>query len=130
MKRVLLDTHVVLWLASAPDRLPPALLEQASDAATERVISAASTWEIAIKYELGKLSLPAPPEEFVLRLISQLALVVAPIELAHTLRAGRLPPLHRDPFDRMLVAQAQLLDIPIMTVDAKLARYDVEVIAG
>lgn len=129
MTRILLDTHVALWLAASPERLPPALLEAASDASTDLLFSAASAWEITIKHEIGKLTLPRPPRDFVSELISELALDEVPIAIDHALRAGALAPIHRDPFDRMLVAQGLSLGVAIMTVDPKIAAYGVTVIA-
>lgn len=128
--KLLLDTHIVLWLAVAPAELSAEATSLVRDARHELVMSTASAWEISVKHATGKLPLPAPPEDFVPELCRRLRLVAFPIELPHALRAGALPPLHRDPFDRMLVAQAQIADIPIMTVDPKIARYDVEVING
>lgn len=128
--RILLDTHIALWLAVSPDRLsePAAMLLR--DPRQELLFSAASAWEIAVKHASDKLPLTSSPDEFVPELCRRLKLSVLPIELPHALRAGALPLHHRDPFDRMLVAQAQVTGAPIMTVDAKLERYEVEVIAG
>jgi PIN domain nuclease of toxin-antitoxin system len=89
------------------------------------LVSAASSWEIAIKYGLGRLPLPEPPEHYVperLRIIGAEALA---IEHTHSLAVAALPPLHRDPFDRLLVAQAGLLDVPILTADPQVAQYPV-----
>lgn len=128
--RVLLDTHVALWLAVSPGRLSPATSQILCDPRHELLLSTASAWEISVKYASEKLPLPAPPEQFLPEMQRRLRLSVLPIELPHAIRAGALPLWHRDPFDRMLVAQAQILDAPIVTVDPKLARYDVEVMAG
>jgi PIN domain nuclease of toxin-antitoxin system len=129
MTRVLLDTHVALWLAAAPERVPAALLAIASDASTDLLFSAASAWEISIKSANGKLALPRAADDFVTELTRELALQELPISIDHAARAGALPPIHRDPFDRMLVAQAQALGVAIMTVDPKIAAYDVSVLA-
>ena len=128
--RVLLDTHIALWLAVAPARLSASAASIVKDAHHDLVLSTVSAWEISVKHATGKLPLPEPPEDFVPELCRRLRLTVLPIELPHALRAGALPALHRDPFDRMLVAQAQIADVPIMTVDPKIARYDVEVLGG
>ncbi len=128
--RLLLDTHIALWLAVAPARLSESAASIVKDARHDLVLSTVSGWEISVKHASGKLPLPAPPEEFVPELCRRLRLSILPIELPHALRAGTLPLLHRDPFDRMLVAQAQISGVPIMTVDPKIARYDVEVLSG
>jgi len=126
--RLLLDTHVVLWMALAPDRLRPDLRERIEDVGTELVFSAASAWEIGIKHKLGKLVLPAPPTEWVARTVRLASLSELDITRAHGLRAADLPLHHRDPFDRLLVAQAQLEGLPLVTADARLASYDVETV--
>ncbi|HEY5979223.1 MAG TPA: type II toxin-antitoxin system VapC family toxin [Microlunatus sp.] len=128
--RLLIDTHIALWLAVSPARLSASASSIVRDGAHELVLSTASAWEIAVKHAAGKLLLPAPPEAFVPELCRRLRLAVLVIEISHALRAGTLPMLHRDPFDRVLVAQAQVVGLPIMTVDPKIARYDVEVISG
>jgi PIN domain nuclease of toxin-antitoxin system len=123
--RLLLDTHVFLWLNADPDRLGGelALLE---DARNELVVSAASTWEIAIKCAAGRLALPESPERYVPVRIREIGAEPLAIEHAHALAAGQLPKLHRDPFDRMLVAQAGALDATIVTADRQVTRYAVE----
>lgn len=128
--RFLLDTHVALWLAVDPTKMSATTIELVRDVRNELLFSTASVWEISIKYAADKLRLPAPPQDFVQELQWRLRLSVLPIELPHAIRAGGLPALHRDPFDRMLIAQAQLLELPIVTVDPKLAQYDVEIVAG
>lgn len=120
--RLLLDTHVFLWLQTEPERLGEHL-PVVEDRRTELLLSAASAWEIAIKHRLGRLALPEPPQRYVpdrLRAIGARAIAV---EHPHALAVAELPPLHRDPFDRLLVAQSQALDVPILTADAMLDRY-------
>ena len=95
---------------------------------TNLMLSAASAWEIAIKHRLGKLSLPAPPAEYVPSRLRLLRTSPLPISDEHALRTGELPPHHRDPFDRLIVAQTQLEDVSILTADRQLAQYDVEII--
>jgi PIN domain nuclease of toxin-antitoxin system len=121
---VLLDTHVFLWLQTEPERLGESL-RVIDDERNQLLLSAASSWEIAIKYELGKLPLPETPEHYVpsrMRAIGARALAV---EHPHALAVATLPPLHRDPFDRLLVAQAALLDLTILTADPSITRYEV-----
>jgi PIN domain nuclease of toxin-antitoxin system len=122
--KILLDTHVFLWLLTEPQRLGEhrALAE---DPGTERLLSAASSWEIAIKYGLGRLPLPEEPQRYVPSRIRAIGAVALPIEHSHALAVATLEPLHRDPFDRLLVAQAGVLDVPILTADPLVAAYPV-----
>jgi PIN domain nuclease of toxin-antitoxin system len=122
--RVLLDTHIFLWLNTEPERLED-FLPVVEDPRTELVVSAASSWEIAIKHALGRLPLPEPPERYVPERIRTLAAEGLAIAHSHALAVARLPPLHRDPFDRLLVAQAGLLDMAILTADPDVAQYPV-----
>ncbi len=101
-------------------------LVQARD--TQLILSAASAWEIAIKCSLGKLRLPVPARDFVPGRLRLLRTSSLPITHDHALRTGELPYLHRDPFDRILIAQAQLERLSILTADRQFAAYDVEVI--
>ena len=126
--RILLDTHSWLWMASSPERLSAGAraLVEASD--NELYLSAASAWEIAIKHALGKLRLPEPPARYVPSRLDTLRVGALPIELGHALRVSALPAHHRDPFDRLLIAQSQLERLPILTSDPAFALYDVETI--
>ena len=126
--RVLLDTNVFLWSNEDPDRLSSTARELVEDSTNYVFLSAVSAWEIAIKYEKGSLKLPEPAHQFVIDRVFRLRLQPLNIELPHALRAGSLPPIHRDPFDRLLVAQSQLEGLPILTSDARIAAYGVEVI--
>jgi PIN domain nuclease of toxin-antitoxin system len=122
--RLLLDTHVFLWLLTEPERLGEHL-PVVEDTRTEVLVSAVVSWEIAIKHGLGRLPLPEPPERYVPERIRLVGAKALPIEHTHALAVAALPPLHRDPFDRLLVAQAGLLDTPILTADPAIARYAV-----
>jgi PIN domain nuclease of toxin-antitoxin system len=122
--RLLLDTHVFLWLNAAPERLGSALVE-IEDSSNRLVVSAASSWEIAIKHAQGRLPLPDPPEQYVPDLIRRIGAQALAIEHAHALGVASLPPLHRDPFDRLLVAQARSIEATLVSADARLARYPV-----
>jgi PIN domain nuclease of toxin-antitoxin system len=122
--KLLLDTHVFLWLNAAPERLGGALAE-IEDSRNRLVVSAASSWEIAIKHARGRLPLPDPPERYVPDLIRRIGAQALTIEHAHALGVSSLPPLHRDPFDRLLVAQARSIEATLVTADERLAEYPV-----
>ncbi len=126
--RLLLDTHVFLWLQTEPERLGPAL-STISDPGNELLLSAASSWEIAIKHGLGRLDLPEPPASYVPDRMARMGATPLAVEHPHVLTVADLPPVHRDPFDRLLVAQARLLGLGLVTADPVFARYDVDVIA-
>jgi PIN domain nuclease of toxin-antitoxin system len=123
--KLLLDTHVFLWLQAAPERLGEHL-GLLKNPRTEILVSAVVSWEIAIKYRLKRLSLPEPPQHYVPERLRAIGAQALPIEHTHTLAVAGLPLLHRDPFDRLLVAQAGLLKVPILTTDSVIARYEVE----
>jgi PIN domain nuclease of toxin-antitoxin system len=124
MKRVLLDTHVLLWWLADDPRLGDDARKLIEDAANCIYVSAASTWEIAIKQGVGKVTAPDDLDGIVDREgIEKLS-----ISLYHGQQAGRLPLLHRDPFDRMLVAQAQAEGLEILTSDGQISRYGVHTI--
>lgn len=122
--RLLLDTHVLLWWATDDSRVSRAVGERIASA-SEVFLSAASAWEIGIKARLGKLRAPSDTE-----LPAELArrgVVPLSITMEHALAAAALPPLHRDPFDRMIVAQARLEGLTLVTADPALARYGVPI---
>ena len=127
--RVLIDTHVFLWWASERGaRVSEPAREVLSDGATEVSFSIASAWEIAIKVGGGRMVLPEVFERYLPDRLRQHGFALMSIELPHVLRAGALPRLHGNPFDRMLVAQAQVEGLPIVTADPAISRYDVETI--
>lgn len=126
--RILLDTQCWLWILTAPERFSDTSRALVAAADNELYLSAASAWEIAIKYGLGKLQLPAEPARIIPDLMTKSATTSLPIHHSHALHVAGLPPHHRDPFDRMLIAQAQLEDLPIMTADEQFDPYDVEII--
>ncbi len=116
---MLLDTHAFLWWSSDDPRLGAAEREAVSDPENEVFLSAASVWEIAIKQALGRIKLPAP----VSATAARHGLVPLPITFEHAETAGSLPPLHRDPFDRMLLAQARVESLTLVTLDPALRAY-------
>ena len=111
MKRLLLDTHVVLWWLQGSDRLKDSVVVLLKDATNEVFVSAASVWEIAIKQSLGKLEAP----DDLLDLIEQSGFEALSISSFHAEQAGRLPLAHKDPFDRMLIAQARAEGLILVT---------------
>jgi PIN domain nuclease of toxin-antitoxin system len=123
--RVLLDTHVFLWLQTEPERLGDRLTV-VEDHRTTLLLSAASSWEMAIKYALGRLPLPEPPERYIPTRMRAIGAEALPIEHPHALAVASLPPLHRDPFDRLLVAQATIAGVAILTADPAVAQYPAE----
>lgn len=124
---LLLDTHVFLWLQTEPDRLGQHL-RLMEDPRNDLLVSAASSWEIAIKYQLGKLPLPEEPARYVPHRMRAIGARGVAVEHSHALAVADLPPLHRDPFDRLLVAQATLLDLTLVTTDPAVAAYPVTTI--
>jgi PIN domain nuclease of toxin-antitoxin system len=127
--KILLDTHAFLWWVSERGaRLSDRAREVLSDGATDVALSIASVWEIAIKVGAGRMILPDTVERYVPDRMGVHGFVLMPVELDHAFRAGALPRLHGDPFDRMLIAQAQIEGLPIITADPAISRYDVETI--
>jgi PIN domain nuclease of toxin-antitoxin system len=125
---VLLDTHILVWWVTEPAKLTAAQ-KRIFDGRDQAIfVSAASGWEIAIKVKLGKWQNAAPLLPDLANLIERSGLQQLPISLSQAERAGSLPLFHRDPFDRLLVAQALDLDVPIMTVDPVLEKLGCRVI--
>lgn len=121
---LLLDTHVLLWALTDDPRLDPTAREAIVDGRTEVLVSAASTWEMAIKSRLGKLRIP----DDLIQQLEAARFEHLPVTLEHGLAVGGLPDHHRDPFDRLLVAQAQVEQLTLVTHDPQLHRYDVTVL--
>ena len=128
MKRTLVDTECWLFWHLDPDRLGAAALALFEERRSPLLLSAASSWEIAIKTALGKLELPAPADRFVPEQLAEDDIDPLAIEHAHALRVARLPPHHSDPFDRLLVSQAQLERCTLLTADPQILDYGVEVV--
>jgi PIN domain nuclease of toxin-antitoxin system len=123
MKAILLDTHTFLWWTLQPERLPRKVLTLMSDSGTRIVFSTVSAWECQIKLGLGKLHLKQPLSKIVDRELSQNHWEVLPVQLAHTWKLADLPPLHRDPFDRLLIAQALTENLALATGDSLVNQY-------
>lgn len=126
--RALLDTHTFLWWITDDPRLSPRARRIIENGENHLFLSAASGWEMAIKAKLGRLQLPGDLERFIIEQLSLNAIESLPIQMAHALHVYRLPDHHRDPFDRLLIAQAQLENLPILTADPQIARYLVKTI--
>ena len=127
--KVLLDTQTWLWLQDRVGRFSYPTLEILQDPETDRILSMASVWEVSIKFALGKLRLPEAPDRYVPDRLALSMTRILPIELRHALHVAQLPPHHRDPFDRMLVAQALIERMPVLTADRRFTAYGVEVLA-
>ena len=122
---LLLDTHVLLWLLDDPARKMPVRTRRLlADPDTRIIVSTSVVWEISIKRSLGKLEAPGN----LLHLLEHAAVPTLPITASHAERAGSLPDHHRDPFDRMLIAQAQIEGLPIVTADPVFGEYGVETV--
>lgn len=126
---ILIDTHVLLWAGGIERRLSKAARELLEDPELPVFFSAASAWEIAIKWSKGRLGLPGLPSEIVENLIAAGGLTKLAITQDDALSVAELPYHHTDPFDRLIVAQARRHGLRLMTADPRLERYDVDVIA-
>jgi len=126
--RFLIDTHCWLWAVRSPDRLPAKAIAAIENADNKVVLSCVSTLEIAIKVSIGKLHLSEPAHDFVYSQMAALSMTSLPVYLSHSLRVAELPLHHRDPFDRLLVAQAQIERMPLMTADESITAYDIDII--
>ncbi len=126
--KLLLDTQIWLWLQTQPERVVDDVRDRLVEGSTQLLLSAASSWEIAIKHALGKLALPEPPRDYVPSRMRSSGVDGLQVSHAHALHVATLPHHHGDPFDRLLVAQAQLEDLTLLTADRQLERYDVDVI--
>lgn len=124
--KLLLDTHVLLWWLNTPSHLDPAAEAAISDGSNEIFVSAASIWEVAIKRSTGRLVIPMP----LTSTMTKAGIAELPIRWNHVRRVARLPDHHRDPFDRMLVAQALEERLVIVTRDPLVSRYAAPTIAA
>ncbi len=123
--KLLLDTCTFLWLISDAGELSPAARQLFQDPANRVFLSSVSAWEIAVKNDLGRLPLPDPAEQFVPAQRKLHAIESLPLEEGAALMLTKLPDYHRDPFDRMLVCQANYHGMTLLTPDAQIARYPV-----
>ena len=126
--KLLLDTHVFLWYISADPKLPACYQVEIQDPANEVYLSVASVWESVIKHQLGKLPLPGPPAEYLPRQRVAHGIASFPVGEEAMVSLSGLPPLHRDPFDRMIIAQAIQHGMTIATVDPDVMAYPVAIL--
>ena len=126
--KVLLDTHAFLWAMMDEPRLSTRAREVLKDGAITLVLSVASVWEVMLKVQAGKLRLPDAPGRYLEDRANLFGMERLPIELRHVQQLEALPMHHRDPFDRLLIAQARVEGLPILTADPAFARFDVQVI--
>jgi PIN domain nuclease of toxin-antitoxin system len=121
--RLLVDTHCWLWYLLKPEKLNSASQDALSDSGHSIFFSTASTWEIVVKSALGKLDLPLPPSRYIPERLALLGHQTLPILQEHVLQLEKLPLHHKDPFDRLLLAQAQVEDLVFITADGTLTQY-------
>ncbi|MBF0328372.1 MAG: type II toxin-antitoxin system VapC family toxin [Nitrospirae bacterium] len=126
--KALLDTHVFLWWVMDDERLTIFVRDFISNEKNELFLSAASCWEMMIKAKLGRIKFPDSAEKFIPAQMRQNNINGLPVHISHALHMYSLPDKHKDPFDRILIAQAQAERIPIVTNDSLIADYDIRVI--
>lgn len=126
--KYLLDTHTFIWLDNEPEKLPAKVAEICADQTHTLLLSIASVWEMQIKLQLGKLTLPAPLATIVENQIRNNQVELLTIQLPHVLELATLPLHHKDPFDRLLIAQARFEDAVILSDDSQISKYPVPLI--
>ena len=128
MKGYLLDTGIFLWSMGAADKLSSEARTILGETKNYLFLSAATSWEISIKWSIGKLKLPEPPSTYIPKRITSQAIRALQITHLHAWTAGELPRHHEDPFDRMLIAQAVTEEMVLMTADRQFDRYNVQIV--
>jgi PIN domain nuclease of toxin-antitoxin system len=123
--RLLIDTHALLWFVGKDPQLSARAEAAIDDLHNQQIVSIVSLWEIAIKHSLGRLPLILPLADFITRHVTLSKVQLLPITVAHILKVAELPHHHRDPFDRLLIAQALVENIPIVSVDDKFDPYGI-----
>lgn len=126
--RLLLDTHAFLWAAADPGKLRPDARGVIEDSTNEVLVSAAVAWEISIKVALGKLTVPADPAVWLPARVRSLGFQALDISTAHALAVGGLPDIHQDPFDRIMIAQAQVEGLTFVTRDSDNQKYPINLL--
>ena len=125
---ILLDTCGLLWLASEPEKLSQEARHRIEDAAVVYV-SAITGFEIGLKQKSGKLRLPGPPQEWLKAVLEHHDISVVELGLDVCVKATQLPPIHKDPCDRFIIATAMQMEVPVVTTDGRFAEYGIEVLA-
>ena len=126
--KLLLDTHIFLWWADDPEKLSQAALSALQDEANELLLSVASVWEMQIKIQLGKLKLSLPLKDLIKNQRETNELNLLSVELKHVLALDALPFHHKDPFDRLLIAQSLEEDLTLVSVDSQFSAYSVKLL--
>jgi PIN domain nuclease of toxin-antitoxin system len=124
--RILIDTHIFIWIATEPERLSPRFIESIVDRQNSLFLSLASIWEIQIKVALGKLDLKGDLATIIDIQIEQNSIELLSIDLTHIYALSNLPAHHRDPFDRLIIAQSQVEKMTLATVDSAFERYEID----
>jgi PIN domain nuclease of toxin-antitoxin system len=126
--KYILDTHAFLWFVTGDARLSPLALSTIQNSDNEIYLSAASAWEIAIKNQLGRLKIDEDLELFITNQLVQNGFRPLTITIIHTIQTGKLPLLHKDPFDRILISQSIIENTPLISTDKDIKRYDVQLV--
>lgn len=126
--RALLDTHAFIWWVTDDSQLSVTARNVIADSGNSLFLSVVSSWEIIIKNKLGKLTWPEPVEQYIPNRLAINRFENLPIEMSHVLQVASLPNIHRDPFDRILIAQSQVENLPIVTIDQQITQYAVQTI--
>ncbi len=126
--KLLLDTHVLVWWLVDSRRLSGSARALIADVRNQLFWSAASSWELAVKSALGRIQFHAPLRKVIPEVLRTQAIASLPVEQSHAFQVAELPPLHRDPFDRMLVAQCQVERLSLLSADNQMNRYEVDVL--
>ncbi len=126
--KLLLDTHIFIWWADQPERLSPTALSALEDDANELLLSVVSVWEMQIKIQLGKLKLTLPLKELIKKQQETNDLTISAVSLTHVLALDALPSHHKDPFDRLLIAQSIEEGLTIVTADSQFSSYSVKLL--
>jgi PIN domain nuclease of toxin-antitoxin system len=124
----LLDTHTLLWWTEDDRRLPENVRRILSDRGNSIYFSAVSVWEVSIKAKLGKLTIPVEPLQFISKVMEAYEFVALPILFSHAAEVFNLPLIHADPFDRLLVAQARIEKLVLLSNDAEIEKYGVKLV--
>jgi PIN domain nuclease of toxin-antitoxin system len=126
--KLLLDTHIFIWWADQPEKLSPAALSALEDEANELVLSVTSIWEMQINVQLGKLKLSVPLKDLVKNQQETNGITISPVALTHVLALNALPFHHKDPFDRLLIAQSIEEDLTLVTANAQFSAYSAKLL--